>query len=115
MNFQSYQNERATMSSVTDEASGAKFSYVIKIEGEKIRSHVDGVARKSAELTRYRAEGIQSHGPCGTARRSNAMKMLHRLLVAVDLRPRIDEVLTSAGSYRRSVVFVAPCHGTGAL
>ena len=51
LSFQPYQNERATMSSVTSQASGAKFSDVIKIEEEKIRSHVDGVVRESVEET----------------------------------------------------------------
>ena len=51
LNFQTYQNERATMSSVTDQASGGKFSGVIKIEEERIRSHVDGVVRESVEET----------------------------------------------------------------
>ena len=51
LSFQSYQNERATMESVTDQASGGKFSGVVKIEEEKIRSHLDEVVRDSVEET----------------------------------------------------------------
>ena len=55
------------MSIVTDQASGEKFSGVIKIEEEKIRSHVDGVVRASVEETlNGLLEAEAAHSPSGS-------------------------------------------------
>lgn len=68
LSFQPYQNERATMSSVTDQASGAKFADVIRIEEGKIRSHVDGVVRASVEQTLNGLLESEADQLCGARR-----------------------------------------------
>lgn len=87
LNIQAYQNERATMSSVTDGASGAKFSDVIKIEEEKIRSHVDEVVRESVEETLNGLLEAEADALCGAARYERSA----------------DRVDTRAGHYTRKL------------
>ena len=56
------------MSSVTDQASGAKFADVIRIEEGKIRSHVDGVVRASVEQTLNGLLESEADQLCGARR-----------------------------------------------
>ena len=66
--FQPYQNETATMSSVTDQASNGKFSGAIKIGEEKIRSHVVEVVRESVEETLSGLLQAEADQLCGAQR-----------------------------------------------
>ena len=75
------------MSSVTDGASGAKFSDVIKIEEEKIRSHVDEVVRESVEETLNGLLEAEADALCGAARYERSA----------------DRVDTRAGHYTRKL------------
>ena len=85
--FQPYQNERATMSIVTDQASGAKFTDVIKVEEEKIRSHVDEVVRESVEETLNGLLQAEADQLCGAERYERSA----------------DRMDTRAGSYTRKL------------
>jgi putative transposase len=76
------------MSIVTDQASGAKFSDVIKIEEEKIRSHVDGVVRESVEETLNGLLEAEADQLCGAKRYERSPE-------------RVD---TRAGHYTRKLV-----------
>jgi transposase-like protein len=75
------------MSSVTDQASGAKFSDVIKIEEEKIRSHVDGVVRESVQETLNGLLEAEADQLCGAKRYERSP----------------DRVDTRAGHYSRKL------------
>jgi len=75
------------MSIVTDQASGEKFSGVIKIEEEKIRSHVDGVVRASVEETLNGLLEAEADELCGAKRYERS----------------VDRMDTRAGSYIRKL------------
>jgi transposase-like protein len=75
------------MSIVTDQASGAKFSGVIKVEEEKIRSHVDEVVRESVEETLNGLLQAEADQLCGAQRYQRSA----------------DRVDTRAGSYTRKL------------
>jgi hypothetical protein len=75
------------MSIVTDQASGERFSGVIKIEEEKIRSHVDGVVRASVEETLNGLLEAEADELCGAKRYERSVE-------------RLD---TRAGHYRRKL------------
>jgi len=76
------------MRSVTDQASGGKFSGMIKIEEEKIRSHVDGVVRQSVEQTLNGLLEAEADRLCGATRYERTPE-------------RVD---TRAGHYRRKLM-----------
>ena len=75
------------MSSVVDEARGVKFSDVIKIEEEKIRSHVDEVVRDSVEATLNELLDAEADELCGAKRYERSA----------------DRLDTRAGSYTRKL------------
>ena len=75
------------MSIVTDQASGGEFSDVIKVEEEKIRSHVDEVVRESVEETLNGLLEAEADQLCGAKRYERSAE-------------RID---TRAGHYTRKL------------
>ena len=75
------------MTSVTDQSSGAKFSDVIKIEEEAIRSHVDEVVRESVEETLNGLLQAEADQLCGAERYERSA----------------DRMDTRAGSYARKL------------
>jgi len=63
-----HENERATISIVTDQSSNGKFSDVIKIGDGKTRSHVDEASWESVEETLNGLLDAEADALCGAER-----------------------------------------------